>query len=165
MPEENVQIRVYAADALDEKSIRRLVSLVNGAYSRHRWLFPEDRTSYREFCEEIAGKELVLLLTEPAMEIVGTALIPTDEHSLYLGMAAIDLTRQGQGLGARLMKAVEEIARQRNLAKIKLITVRELGNVEYYRQKGFQVVSEQRQPAGTWGAVGPYWLATMEKKI
>jgi hypothetical protein len=46
-----------------------------------------------------------------------------------------------------------------------LITVRELGNVEYYQQKGFQVVSEQSQPAGTWGALGPYWLATMGKKI
>jgi GNAT superfamily N-acetyltransferase len=139
MAEEKFQTRIQAANRLDEQTIQYLVKLVNDAYGRHRWLFPEQRTSVAEFRREAADKELVLLLAEPGEKVVGSALVHEEVDALYVEMVAVELLRQGSGLGARLMKALEEIARQRNLPRIRLSTVHEIGNVTYYLRQGFHI--------------------------
>jgi N-acetylglutamate synthase-like GNAT family acetyltransferase len=164
MAEEKVQTGIYDAGMVDEQAVLDLVKLVNDAYGRHRWLFPEERTNVTEFRREAAGKELVLLLSGPDEKIVGSALVHEEGDALYLEMVAVELLRQGVGLGARLMQAVEEIARQRSLSKIRLSTVREIGNVAYYLRHGFHIVQEQSLPRGTWGALDSFTLATMEKE-
>jgi GNAT superfamily N-acetyltransferase len=163
MVEEKFQISIYDVNRLEEQTIQDLVKLVNDAYGRHRWLFPEKRTSVAEVRGEAAGKDLVLLLTEPDEKIVGSALVHEEGDMLYVEMVALELLRQGEGLGARLMKAVEEIARKRNLSRIRLSTVREIGNVAYYLRHGFLIVEERSLPRGTWGSLDSFTLATMEK--
>src|SRR5437899_621213 len=117
-----LQISIIEAEKLDDDTVRQLINLVNAAYHRHEWLFPNDRLmNTAEFHEETAGKELVLL-TGASGKLVGSAMIYPEEDYLYLGMAAVELTQQSQGYGAQLLQVIAEIARQRKLARLKLIS-------------------------------------------
>jgi N-acetylglutamate synthase-like GNAT family acetyltransferase len=161
---EALQTGIFEAEKLDDTTVQQLISLINAAYRRHSWLFPNDRLNKAQFYEETAGKEIVLL-TDSLGKLVGGAMIYCEEDYLYLGLAAIELTQQSRGYGARLLQAIEEIAKQRQLARLMLISVEEIGNVDYYTRQGFRVIEREKQPAGTWGSLGPFTIATMEKRL
>lgn len=127
MPEV-LQTTIVEAESLGDATVQQLISLINAAYHRHSWLFPNDRLNETEFYEETAGKEFVLLSGQ-VQNLVGCAMIYAEADYLYFGLAAIDLTQQSQGYGAQLLQFIEEIAKQRKLSRIKLISVEEIGNV------------------------------------
>ena len=89
--DEVLQTKIIEADILDEATIQQLINLINTAYHRHSWLFPNDRLNKAAFNEETAGKEIVLL-TNPPGNLVGSAMIYSEQDYLYLGLAAVDLT-------------------------------------------------------------------------
>jgi N-acetylglutamate synthase-like GNAT family acetyltransferase len=159
-----LQIGTVEAEKLDAMTVQQIIALINAAYRRHEWLFPDDRLNTAEFHEETAGKELVLL-TDAEGKLAGSAMIYAEADYLYIGLAAIDLAQQSRGYGAQLLQAIEEIAAQRQLACLKLVSVEEIGNVDYYQRRGFQTSTQEKQPAGTWGSLGPFTIATMEKRL
>lgn len=160
-----VQTAIRPIASLQEEEVHPLIHLINKAYSRHSWLFPENRTNKEKFHEEVKNFDWVVLLTREQSEILGTALIKIEKNGLYFSNAAITLEHQGMGLGGKLLRAIEEFAQAKNLPKIHLVSVHEIGNVEYYKQKGYYVISEETQPKGTWGAIKPFLLATLEKTL
>ncbi len=166
---EQIQVKVVAADSLSHDEVQRLVTLINNAYARHRWLFPNQRTSVEGFLPEIADADVILLLLSPdraaLTEIVGTAYVHVDNDALYFGMAAVDPRYQGQGSGGKLLETVEEVARQRKLAKTRLVAAVEIGNEAYYQKRGYKTVATLDCPPGTWGSVAAYKRVTMEKQV
>ena len=79
-----LQISIIEAEKLEDSTVQQLISLVNTAYHRHDWLFPNNRLiNTAEFHKETTGKELVLL-TDASGKLVGSAMIYAEEDYLYL---------------------------------------------------------------------------------
>lgn len=163
--EARLETVIRPASELDRAEIDRIINLVNASYVRHDWLFPDERTDYEDFQQEVTGQRLVLLFSEPRNELMGSSFIKPDGEALFIGMVAVDTTRQGQGYGAKLMGTIEAIARQEEFAKLRLTTVVELGNAEYYQRFGFQIITEETLPPGRWSATRSFTHVTMEKQL
>lgn len=72
-------------------------------------------------------------------EIVGCVFILERADDLYVGKLAVVPALQGQGIGKRLMQAVEDLARSHNRAAIELQTRVELtGNHAAFARLGFR---------------------------
>jgi len=167
---EQTQVKIVPAASLSDDEVQRLVTLINDAYARHRWLFPNPRTSVDGFLPEIGNAEVILLLVLPDSaasykKIVGTAYVHTDDDALYFGMAAVDPNWQSRGLGGKLLETVEELARQRKLAKTRLLAAVEIGNEAYYLKRGYKTVATLDCPPGTWDALSAHKRVTMEKQV
>ncbi|MCF6126513.1 GNAT family N-acetyltransferase [Mesorhizobium sp. M7A.T.Ca.TU.009.01.3.2] len=71
--------------------------------------------------------------------IVGCVFALERAADLYVGKFAVAPDRQGQGIGRRLMQAVEDLARSRGKAAVALQTRIELtGNHEAFARLGFR---------------------------
>lgn len=161
-------LSVVPAGSIDDTLRHQLVEVVNAAFVRHGWLFPGTRTSLEEFPEETEGSELILLHEAPDRAVAAMAMIHPDEalpDALYLGMVVVAPQYQGRAYGEHLLRAAEEVARQRSFQIVKLVTVVELGNVAYWTRYGFSVVTEEHRPEGYWGAMQPYRYVTMTKRL
>jgi N-acetylglutamate synthase-like GNAT family acetyltransferase len=110
--------------------IPALNTLVNSAYrgdsSRKGWTTEADlldgiRTSETSLKEMISRPDAVILIAEENT-IEGCVYLEKMEEALYLGMLTVDPELQGKGIGAMLMKAAEERARELHCNKIRLIT-------------------------------------------
>ncbi len=165
MLEEQIEVVVCTREEVSEAIAREVVALVNVAYILHRNIFPHERTTLAGLEEALTESELVLLRTTPEQKILGSGLIHQQEQALHLGMLAVEPDQQGRGLGTRLVRAVEQIARQRCLKEVVLTAVRNIGNVDYYLHLGFRIVKEERLPVGTWQAIRAFDMAYMEKRI
>lgn len=161
---EEIQILIRPVDELPGELVAQIIGLVNRAYARHSWLFPNPRTDPVDFQDEAAGKELILL-SGPGEKLIGSALIHPEGEALYLEMVAVDHELRGKGYGARLLQIAEDTAKQRGFTKLKLISAQEIGNVDYYVRYGFRVTSTETRPKGTWGSKAAYTVATMEKEL
>lgn len=151
-------------DALDDGERRRLVELVNAAFRRHAWLFPEDRVTEDTFQVETAGK-LILALRSTSGDTAALAALAVNPPALRFGMAAVAPRLQGQGLGAKLVSALEAHARATRLEAVEMETVVEIGNAAYYERLGYAVVDRETLPTGTWGALAPFQLVQMRKAL
>ena len=160
-----VHTKICPILSTNENVVREMVNLINRAYTRHTWLFPVDRTNFEDFLKEQKNFDSFVLLSQ-SEKIVGVAsVLIRDASELYFSNAAVDLEQQGNGLGAKLLNAIEELARRENISRITIVTVREIGNVDYYERKGYKVLTEETQLKGTWGSIASFTLATMEKII
>jgi N-acetylglutamate synthase-like GNAT family acetyltransferase len=164
-----IQTKICPAASLSQTEVQKLVTLVNKAYAKHSWMFPNPRTSLEGFLPEIGEAEVILLQapteSESELEIVGTAYVHLYEGAFYFGMAAIDPTWQGQGLGSRLLQTIEALAQQRHLNRIQLIAVTAIGNEAYYLKRGYTTIEVWECPAGTWDSPTAYRLVKMEKLV
>ncbi|MCU0491924.1 MAG: GNAT family N-acetyltransferase [Chloroflexaceae bacterium] len=156
-------IQLIPGAALEVGLVQQLVPLVNRAYARHWELFPVERTTVEGFVEETAESDCLLLSNEATGRLVGFARLMDEGDELYLGMVAIAPECHGQGLGTRLLQAVEMVARQRGKRSVWLTSIYEIGNVAYYERRGYHVEKREVQPVGTWGSTQPFTLATLRK--
>jgi len=84
------------------------------------------------------AKERVILVAMEGDAIIGTASLGRDQvHAVFVHPA-----RQGQGIGARLMEAVESEARARG--ERELILYAGLSAVPFYEANGWRTVREHR---------------------
>ena len=68
----------------------------------------------------------------------------TRPDHLWIENLAVSPTHHGQGLGRRLLRHAEDVARSLGHPAIKLLTNREFaGNVEFYERAGFVVEREE----------------------
>src|SRR5690606_41330319 len=80
------------------------------------------------------------------LQLVARWLIAWERHEpvfdhLHLGPAAVDRSRQGQGIGIRLMIAVCE--RLDGVGGVGYLVTDKPGNVRLYRRGGFEVIGAQ----------------------
>ena len=105
--------------------------------------YPEDFLSKVEasltppFLRELAKERMILVAMEGDV-IVGTASLGRDQvHAVF-----VHPTRQGRGIGRRLMEAVESEARARG--ERELILYASLSAVAFYEANGWRTVREHR---------------------
>src|SRR5262245_33363114 len=113
--------------AIDAGERRALIRLVNAAFRRHAWLFPDDRIGEEGFQLETAGKQL-LVLRSTSGELAAMAVLELCAPVLRFGMAVVAPELQGRGIGASLVARLEALARAARLERVEMETVVEIGN-------------------------------------
>jgi predicted N-acetyltransferase YhbS len=132
------------ATAADAPALDKLVnSAYRGESSKKGWTTEADlldgiRTSEATLKKMITRSNAVILLAEENNELNGCVYLEQQSDALYLRMLTVKPDLQGKGLGAQLMAASEERARELGCTKIKMtvITVRD-ELIAYYKRKGF----------------------------
>ncbi len=75
-------------------------------------------------------------------------MIPAADH-LLLENIAIDPAAQGQGIGRRLMRRVEQHAIERSLPMVRLYTNKAFAtNLDFYRRLGYEIEREEPYKEG-----------------
>jgi GNAT superfamily N-acetyltransferase len=82
-------------------------------------------------------------------EIIGFVLAQIVDGSAHLAQVSVRLSRQGQGVGRRLIETVVGWARGEGMAQLSLCTFADVGwNRPLYEHLGFSVLAEERWPPG-----------------
>ena len=128
---ENETIRFASAGDLSA-----LMRLVNAAFAVERIVFDGDRLderSTREYLEK--GKFLVL---EDSAGMAGCVYCELRGKRGYLGLLAVDPSRQGTGLGRKLVAAAEDYFRGAGCKAIDLRTLSPRAPLpEFYKRLGY----------------------------
>jgi len=135
-------VHVRDATASDAESI---AGLVNRAFLVERFFVDGDRTSPAEISRLLdAG---VFLLAETDGRLVACVYVERRGERGYFGMLSVDPSRQGEGLGRRLVDAAEDRCRSRGcrLMEIHVVDVRE-ELPPFYRRLGYVEVGEEPFP-------------------
>jgi GNAT superfamily N-acetyltransferase len=158
-----LEIALVDPAQLDDAQRARMVELVNAAFARHGWLFPVDRVTAAGFREETASKQLLVLRI--AAEPIAMAAFDVRGRAFHFGMAVVSPALHGQGVGARLLDELEARAGELGCERVEIETVDEIGNGDYYRRRGYVVTTVEQRAAGTWGAIAPFTLLHMTKRL
>lgn len=121
--------------------------LVNSAYrgdsSRKGWTTEADlldgvRISEVQLKTMIGQPQTVILVIEENDDLLACVYLEKKGRVLYLGMLTVNPMLQGKGLGAMLMQAAEEKAREWQCDRIQMtvITARK-SLIAYYNRKGY----------------------------
>lgn len=86
-------------------------------------------------------KKLLLKLTDRG-KIIGTLTGKIEAGVAYIGSIIIAKDKREQGLGAKLMKEAEKIAKKFGAHKIYLVTGKDWEAVSFYRSLGYQVTAK-----------------------
>ena len=154
-----------------------LNQLVNGAYrgdsSRKGWTTEADllggiRTSKESLKEMINRAEAVILVAEEN-GLQGCVFLEQQGKSLYLGMLTVQPELQGKGMGAKLMTASEERAKELGCTTVRMTVITDRPElIAYYNRKGFHDTGE-RAPFPTDPKFGlpkkPLEFMVMEKQL
>jgi GNAT superfamily N-acetyltransferase len=120
----------------NSSDVDSVVSLVNTAFEVERFFIDGDRVSRTDVEERlISGK---FLLAEDGGLALGCVWIKRRGERAYVGLLSVNPSRQGTGLGTRLMRAAEEFARENGcrFMDLQIVNVRtELPG--FYRRLGY----------------------------
>ena len=108
--------------------------------------------------EQVAGRltEGPIWLAEGAGQVLGTVSVVPRPGELYIRSLAVHPAARGQGIGARLLRAVEEFATPRGYQRLVLTTTPFLrAAIRLYEHAGFRFTGEQDDLFGT----GLLWMA------
>lgn len=96
-----------------------------------------------------AGDEIAFAAVENG-KLVGCIFLKPEPGFLYLGKLAIAPSHQGKGVGRRLLRVAEEVAREQSLPALRLETRIELaGNHAVFAKWGFAKTAENSHPGFT----------------
>ena len=115
----------------------RLAALINDAFQAEAFFKIGDRTSADEVVA-LMGEGEFLVLEEAGGGLAGGVYLTCRGERAYFGMLSIDPSRQGSGLGRRLIEAVEARALGRGcrFMDIHIVNLRE-ELPAYYRRCGY----------------------------
>jgi ribosomal protein S18 acetylase RimI-like enzyme len=140
----------------DARDVAAIVTLVESAYrgdaSRVGWTTEADlidgqRTDVQAVESMLATPGSVMLLAETDGQLAGSCRLDRREDSeVYLGMFAVQPSRQGQGWGRQILAEAERVARRDWGASTMVMTViaqrQEL--IAWYRRRGYLPTGEMR---------------------
>jgi GNAT superfamily N-acetyltransferase len=120
---------------------RELLALLHAAFAYQEPRIDPPSSLHRLDERSIAQKarDERLFLAFDGDELVGCAFAKTQPHAMYIGKMAVRPGRQGEGIGRRLLRVIEQHARQAGCALMELETRVEL--------------TENHQTFGAWGFV------------
>jgi GNAT superfamily N-acetyltransferase len=136
--------RAATADDVDA-----VVALVESAYrgdaSRAGWTTEADflegrRTGPDDVLAQIARPLSRVLLAEHAGQLLACAHVAVEDGAGYFGMFSVQPTRQGGGIGARVLDEAERIASQEwSLSHLRM-TVIDIRSelIAYYQRRGYR---------------------------
>jgi ribosomal protein S18 acetylase RimI-like enzyme len=130
--DERPQIRPMVPD---EASV--VARLINEAFTVEAFFKIGDRTSAHEVIQMSGGGEF-LVLEEPRGTIAGCVYLTFHGDRAYFGMLSIAPSRQGRGLGRRLIDAVEARSRDRSCSAVDIHIVNLREELPgFYRRLGY----------------------------
>ncbi|MET0332738.1 MAG: GNAT family N-acetyltransferase [Rhizobacter sp.] len=140
-----------------------LLALLHTAFAYQRERIDPPSSLYRLDAESLAHKaqEETLFLAVEAGDMVGCAFAKVKPDCVYVGKVAVQPGLQGQGIGRRLMQAVEHFARQTGKPVLELETRIELvENHQTFAAFGFVRTAEHAHA----GYTRPTFV-TMQKSL
>ena len=117
--------------------VAAVTRLINAAFVVERFFKKGDRTT-PDVVRALTAKGFFLVAAEPGRDLAGSVYVEIRGASVYVGMLAIDPSRQGTGLGRVLMTAAENHGREHgcSTADITVVNLRtELP--PFYRRLGY----------------------------
>lgn len=97
--------------------------------------------------------------------VVGTAEYVRKQDHLYVQCVAVHPEYRARGVCRALLCGMEEIAKAKKLRALTLCAIEETGNVEIFKNLGFEVVRRAIAPNHVNSAGGPVTQVDMEKKL
>ncbi|AFK01784.1 GCN5-related N-acetyltransferase [Emticicia oligotrophica DSM 17448] len=128
--------------------------LVNSAYrgesSKKGWTTEEHlldgiRTDEESLEELLTNPNATILKYSENDKILGCVYLEKQADKLYLGMLTVSPELQGAGIGKKLIKAAEQLAREEDLEKVSMTVIsvrKEL--IEFYERRGYQSTGERK---------------------
>jgi predicted N-acetyltransferase YhbS len=109
-----------AATAADAAAIAKTIA---AAFEEYRGKLRPESGAFRETAEGIAAelaRESGAIVAERNGQVLGCVMVKLEEDDLYLGRLAVVPAARGQGIARKLVEAVEDEARRRELAGVRL---------------------------------------------
>lgn len=133
------QIRIVPARPCDAEAMVRLEDAADRRFDGLELFSPDMPNAPAEFAASRAADGLALAAWSDK-RLVGMAWTSLEPPFLYLDQVSVHPDFGGRGIGARLMEAVEDIARARGLEQIALSTFRDAPpwNGPWYRKLGYE---------------------------
>ena len=128
-------LAVRAAGASDAPAIE---ALVNAAFAVEKAFVDGERTTLQEIQHLLEKGAFLVFDDAEGSAMAVCAYVEQRGFRAYLGMLSVDPSRQGSGLGRKMMTAVEEYCRERRVRAldIRILSLRpELP--PFYRKLGF----------------------------
>lgn len=107
-----------------DNDVEAIVHLVNEAFLVEQFFIERDRTNSATI--RTLMEKGMFLLTEEDSELVGCVYAELRIDRGYFGMLSVDPSRQGEGIGGRLVQAVEQYFRDAGckFSDLKIVDVR-----------------------------------------
>ena len=116
---------------------RAVASLISLAYRVEDFFKTGDRTDEADVRARMA-KGAFLLLEDDAGALAGCVYVDVRGQTGYFGMLSVDPSRQGQGLGGRLIAAAEDYCRKAGCREMELEVVHLRAELPpFYRRFGY----------------------------
>lgn len=95
---------------------------------------------YLDIERKLSVQPELFLVIEAGAAIVGAAMVGYDGHRGWVNYLAVDESRRGEGLGARLMAEAERLLVERGCPKLNLqVRTSNTGVIEWYRSLGYEL--------------------------
>jgi N-acetylglutamate synthase-like GNAT family acetyltransferase len=103
------------------RDVPALATLINLAYEAERFFVEGDRTDDAEVARELrAGTFLVV---RDGDDVIGCVHVAIDSACGTFGMLAVHPSRQGQGIGRRLIAAAETLIQEHGVRRVRILVV------------------------------------------
>ena len=136
-----MHIRPACADEIERVREIERVSATRFLGTDRAWLAQDEPTDARTLAERI-GSGGLLVATE-ADGPIAFVMFRSVEGCAYVEQIDVLPSHARRGIGARLLEAVAQLARERGLAALTLSTFKDVPfNAPYYARLGFAVVEE-----------------------
>jgi N-acetylglutamate synthase-like GNAT family acetyltransferase len=147
-----------------ESDLPAIMALVNSAYQVEKFFKTRDRLTLEETRECFRLGRFLLL--EENGDLAGSVYVRLNGERGYLGLLAVDPARQARGLGARLIAAAEEFARESGalLMELTVVSVR-LELPPFYARFGYTVYGTEPFPEEQLPVTQPCHLVRMGKPL
>jgi len=100
-----------------------IAAIIAASFEEYRGRLEPESGAFRETAEAVAAelaREAGAIIAERNGAVVGCVMVKLLEDDLYLGRLAVVPAARGQGIARRLVEAVEDEARRRELAGVRL---------------------------------------------
>jgi ribosomal protein S18 acetylase RimI-like enzyme len=138
------RIVLRAATAVDAPA---LAAIIAASFEEYRGKLEPESGAFRETADAVAAeltKEAGAIIAERNGEVVGCVMVRLLEGDLYLGRLAVVPTARGQGIARRLVEAVEDEARRRELAGVRLgVRIALTENQQLFTSLGYVEISRE----------------------
>jgi predicted N-acetyltransferase YhbS len=133
-----------AATSADAAS---LAATIAAAFEEYRGKLQPESGAFRETTEAIAAelaRQAGAIIAERNGQVVGCVMVQLLEGDLYLGRLSVVPKARGQGIARRLVEAVEDEARRRELPGVRLgVRIVLTENQRFFTSLGYVEISRE----------------------
>ncbi len=133
-----------AATAADAAAIAATIA---ASFEQYRGKLEPESGAFRETAEGIAAelaRESGAIVAERNGRMIGCVMVKLEEDDLYFGRLAVVPEARGEGIARRLVEAVEDEARRRELAGVRLgVRIVLVENQQLFSSMGYVETSRE----------------------